>query len=323
LKEGKAGHRHAVMRRLARDKLTLGAGALFLLLVAACLSAPLYARFAGTGPNENHVMDQVEIAGRPTDVISTDGLPVGATWGRRFLLGADANGRDVAVRLLYGGRSSLAVGVCATGIAVAFGSLLGMGAGFRGGNLDAVLTRAMDVIWAFPAILLGIALGTSMQLGGIALGPIKIHDSSLAMAAAIIGTVYVPYVGKIVRTQVERLREREFVQAARLQNAGAIEILAVEILPNLLPLITVLVPLVLAQSILLEAGLSYLGAGVRPPNPSWGGMISDGIRLLPGVIHLTLAPGVMLVATTLSINIVGDGLRKALDPRGSVGRLAR
>jgi peptide/nickel transport system permease protein len=321
---GNSGRKpNPLLRRVRSDWLTLGAGVLFLLLLIACLGAPLYARYAGTGPNDNHVEDQVPLHGRLTDVVSSDGLPIGATWSRRFLLGADANGRDVAVRLLYGGRSSLAVGASAAGIAVILGTLIGMIAGFAGGITDAILSRAMDMIWAFPAILLGIALGTAMELGGISLGPIRLHNSSLMIAACIIGIVYIPYVGKIVRTQVERLRERDFVHAARLQNAGAIQILWLEILPNILPLIAILIPLVLAQSILLEAGLSYLGAGVRPPNPSWGGMISDGIRLLPGVIHLTLAPGVMLVATTLSINVCGDGLRKALDPRGQLGGTVR
>jgi peptide/nickel transport system permease protein len=315
--------RRAVLHRISGDLLAMVAGTMCLLLLLACLCAPLYARFVGTGPNDNHVMERVPLHGSLADVVSIDGLPIGATWGRRFMLGADANGRDVAVRLLYGGRSSLAVGVCAAGIAVLFGALIGMIAGYSGGLLDSVLSRAMDVIWAFPAILLGIALGTSMQLGGIVLGPIRLQDSSLGVAAAIIGIVYIPYVGKIIRTQVERLRELDFVHAAVLQNASALEVLRLEILPGILPLIAILVPLVLAQSILLEAGLSYLGAGVRPPNPSWGGMISDGIRLLPGVIHLTLAPGIMLVVTTLSINLFGDGLRRALDPHGQFGGAVR
>ena len=138
------------------------------------------------------------------------------------------------------------------------------------------------------------------------------------MPALVIGVVYIPYVAKPIRAQVLTLREREFVDAARQQGLGPMRIMFSEILPNLSSTIIVFVPLILANAILLEAGLSYLGAGVQPPNASWGTMISDGVHLIPAAIHLTIVPGVMLVLCVLGINVFGDGLRDALDPRAKV-----
>jgi peptide/nickel transport system permease protein len=145
-----------------------------------------------------------------------------------------------------------------------------------------------------------------------------LSGNSLLVPAVIIGVVYVPYVAKPIRGQVLGLREREFVDAARLQGLGNTRILFQEVLPNLASTIIVFIPLIIANAILLEAGLSYLGAGVQPPSPSWGTMIGDGIQLLPSAIHLTLVPGLMLVIAVLAINIFGDGVRDALDPRATV-----
>jgi peptide/nickel transport system permease protein len=136
--------------------------------------------------------------------------------------------------------------------------------------------------------------------------------------AVIIGVVYIPYMAKPIRGQVLTMREKEFIDAARVQGFGGLRIMFSEIMPNLASTILVFVPLILANAILLEAGLSYLGAGVQPPNPSWGTMISDGIRLIPSAIHLTLVPGIMLVLCVLGINVFGDGARDALDPRAKV-----
>jgi peptide/nickel transport system permease protein len=140
--------------------------------------------------------------------------------------------------------------------------------------------------------------------------------------ALIVGVVYFPYVAKPIRAQVLSLREREFVDAARQQGLGNVRIMFSEILPNLASTIIVFIPLILANAILLEAALTYLGAGVQPPNASWGTMISDGIDTIPAAFHNVLAPGIMLVLTVLSINVFGDGLRDALDPRAKV-RIAR
>jgi peptide/nickel transport system permease protein len=304
------------LRRLRRDRAALAFGALFLLIVVLCLAAPLYARdVAHTGPNANHVTDTVRIGGTVKDVVSPDGMPIGPTWHGRFLLGADQNGRDIAVRLLYGGRNSLEVGAIATAITMVLAVMAGTVAGYYRGVVDGVTSRILDLIWAYPVVLLGIALGTSLALGGLNLGLFTVSGSSLFVPALIIGFVYVPYVAKPIRGQVLSLREREFVDAARMLGLGDLRILVSEVLPNLASTVIVFAPLMVANAILLEAGLSYLGAGVQPPNPSWGTMIGDGIALLPSSIHLTLVPGAMLVLAVLGINVFGDGLRDALDPR--------
>jgi peptide/nickel transport system permease protein len=304
------------LRRLRRDRAALAFGALFLLIVVLCLAAPLYARYvAHTGPNANHVTDTVRIGGTVKDVVSPDGMPIGPTWHGRFLLGADQNGRDIAVRLLYGGRNSLEVGAIATAITMVLAVMAGTVAGYYRGVVDGVTSRILDLIWAYPVVLLGIALGTSLALGGLNLGLFTVSGSSLFVPALIIGFVYVPYVAKPIRGQVLSLREREFVDAARMLGLGDLRILVSEVLPNLASTVIVFAPLMVANAILLEAGLSYLGAGVQPPNPSWGTMIGDGIALLPSSIHLTLVPGAMLVLAVLGINVFGDGLRDALDPR--------
>jgi len=311
------------LRRLRRNVATLAAAAVFLAIVACCLCAPLYARYvAHTGPLDNHPTEKVRVGRHVRDVVSLIGIPIGPTWHSRFLLGADFNGRDVAVRLLYGGRNSLIVGFSATAITMVAAVLIALFAGYYRGWIDSLLARMLDVIWAYPAILLGVAIGTSLSLGGISLGPVKISGDSLYIPALIIGFVNIPYVAKPIRGQVIALREKEFVDAARTLDAGGLRIMLTEILPNLSSTIIVLIPLMIANSILLEAGLSYLGAGVQPPNPSWGTMISDGVRLITTSPSLVLVPGVALVLTVLSINIVGESVRDALDPR-SVARARR
>jgi peptide/nickel transport system permease protein len=306
-------------RRLLRNRGALAFGAVFLLIVVLCLLAPVYASdVAHTGPNDNHITDVIKVGGKSESVVSTIGLPIGPTWHAKFFLGADPNGRDIAVRLLYGGRNSLEVGAVATLITIMLATIIGVLAGYLRGWVDGLLTRALDVIWAYPVYILGVALGVSLALGGI--GPL--HGNSLMVPAFVIGVVFVPYVAKPIRGQVLGLREREFIDAARVQGLSHLRIMASEILPNLASTIIVFIPLMLANSILLEAGLSYLGAGVQPPNPSWGTMISDGVRNIPAAIHLLLVPGIMLVIAVLSINVFGDGVRDALDPRAKV-RIAR
>jgi peptide/nickel transport system permease protein len=314
-----AGPYRLALRRLRRDRTALAFGAMFLVIVAMCLSAPLYARHvAHTGPADNHVTDTVKVGGQSRDVVSPSGIPIGPTWRGRFFLGADQNGRDIAVRLLYGARNSLEIGAIATLITIVLATLAGGVAGYFRGGVDSVVSRTLDLIWAYPVVLLGIALGTSLALGGPNLGLFTLSGNSLLVPAVIIGFVYVPYVAKPLRGQVLGLREREFVDAARLQGLGSLRILWSELLPNMASTLIVFVPLMIANAILLEAGLSYLGAGVQPPNPSWGTMIADGIQLLPSAIHLTLVPGAMLVLAVLGINVFGDGVRDALDPHSPI-----
>jgi peptide/nickel transport system permease protein len=311
-------------RRLARNRAALAFGGLFLVVVVLCLLAPVYAsEVAHTGPNENHITEVIHVGGKTEDVVSPTGVPIGPTWHSRFFLGADANGRDVAVRVLYGGRNSLEIGALATLITMLLAVLMGTAAGYFRGLADGVLSRLLDVIWAFPPVLLGVALGVALAVGGLNLGLFTLSADSLLLPAAIIGVVAVPYVARPLRGQVLSLREREFVDAARVQGRGHARILFEEILPNLTSTIVVFVPLILANAILFEAALSYLGVGVQDPNPSWGTMLAEGIRLTPGAIHLVLAPGLMLVAAVLGVNVFGDGLRDALDPRARGAAVAR
>jgi peptide/nickel transport system permease protein len=275
-------------RRLRRNKTALAFGGLFILRV------------------------------KKQDVVSVAGIPIGPTWHGRFFLGADPNGRDVAVRLLYGGRNSIEIGFIATLITMILSTLIGVSAGYFRGWVDGILSRVLDVLWSYPVYILGVALGTALAVGGLNLGLFQLKGNSLGVPAVIIGVIYVPYVAKPIRGQVLSLREREFVDAARALGLGNWRIMASEIAPNVISTLVVFVPLIVANAILTEAGLSYLGAGVQSPNPSWGTMISDGIRLIPSAIHLTIVPGLMLVACVLGINVFGDGVRDALDPRAKV-----
>jgi len=296
-------------RRLRRNKVALAFGGLFVAIVIVCLLAPVYAHdIAHTGPNDQHA----------DTALNQYGLPIGPTWHSKFFLGADETGRDVAVRLLYGGRNSLQIGAEAMVITIILATVLGILAGYFRGPLDGLISRAFELIWAYPVYLLGIALGVVLQLSGLNLGFTKLSGNSLQIPALIIGFIYVPYVGKPIRGQVLGLREREFVDAARQQGLGHVRIMFSEILPNVASTIIVFVPLIMANAILTEAGLSFLGAGVRPPNPSWGTMIGEGIGLLPSAVHTMLVPGIMLVLCVLGINVFGDGVRDALDPRAKI-----
>jgi len=302
-------------RRLRRNKVALFFGGVFVVIVVLCLLAPVYAHdVAHTTASAEDITGTVKVGGKNVDIVSLTGIPIGPTWHSRYFLGADSNGRDTAVRLLYGGRNSLQIGVMATLITMVLALILGVVAGYFRGLADGFITRGLDVIWAFPALLLGITLGTVIAVGGI--GPLK--GSSLIVPAVIIGFVYIPYVAKPLRGQVLQLREREFIDAARQQGLTHTRIMFSEILPNVASTIIVFIPLILANAILLEAGLSYLGVGVEPPNPSWGNMISDGLTTIPEAFHNVLVPGIMLVLAVMSVNIFGDGLRDALDPRAKV-----
>jgi peptide/nickel transport system permease protein len=306
-------------RRLRRDRAALAFGALFVVLVAACLAAPLWANeVAHTTVSENHLTDTIEQDGETVNVVGFDGVPIGPTWQGEFFLGADQNGRDNMVRLLYGGRNSLLIGVVAALVTTLIGILVGVLAGYFRGWTDSVLSRAMDILWAFPVILLGIALGTSLALGGLQLGPLSISGDSLAIPTMVIAVVYVPYLARPIRGQVLAMREKEFVEAARAQGMGSWRIMLSEIAPNLSSTLLVFFPLLVANAILLEAALSFLGAGVRPPNPSWGTMISEGVERIVTAPYLAIVPGAMLVLTVLALNVFGDGIRDALDPRAKV-----
>jgi peptide/nickel transport system permease protein len=306
-------------RRLRRNKVALAFGVVFIVLVAACLAAPFWAdHVAHTTSEENHLSDTVEIGGEPTEVVDELGKPIGPTWSGRFFLGADSNGRDIMVRLLYGGRNSLLIGITAALGTILLGLVLGLLAGYYRGPVDGVISRAMDVLWAFPVVLIGVALGTALALSGLQLGPVTIEASSLAIPILIIAVIYIPYLARPVRGQTLALREREFVEAARAQGMGSVRIIFSEVLPNVASTLIVFLPLLVANAILLEAALSFLGAGVPPPNPSWGTMIAEGVDRIVSAPHLAIVPGAMLVLTVLSLNVFGEGVRDALDPRARV-----
>lgn len=303
-------------RRLLREPAAVLAGLTLVVIVVLALLAPLYAKdIAHTGPDANHITETVSLNGRAVDVVSPTGVPIGPTWQGRFLLGADPNGRDVAVRLLYGARNSLEIAAIATGVSMIAAVVVALLAGWFGGLIDALLSRAMDLLWSYPVLLLGIALGATLAVSGIDLGLFTLHGGSLALPALIIGVVYIPYMARPLRAQTIELARREFVDAARQQGRSGVRIMVGEILPNLSSSIVVFAPLLFANAILLEAGLSFLGAGVQAPAPSWGTMIAEGSGLMPAAIHLVLAPGIMLLAAVLSANVLAEAARDALDPR--------
>jgi peptide/nickel transport system permease protein len=308
------------MRRLRRNKVSLFFGGVFVLIVVVSLLAPVYANdIVHRSAAATNLNGTVQINGKATQVVNSIGVGINPTWHfSHYFLGADELGRDIAVRLLYGTRTSLEIGVVAMIITMLLAMLTGIAAGFFRGVVDSAITVVLDLIWAYPVLLLGIAIGTILAVGGI--GPI--HGTNNFVPAGIIGFVYFPYIAKPLRAQVLSLREREFIDAARQQGLGNMRLMFSEILPNLASSIVVFIPLVLANAILFEAGLTYLGAGVQPPNSSLGTMLSASIDQLPAAFAHILVPGIMLVLMVLSINVFGDGLRDALDPRAKV-RIAR
>src|SRR5436305_1720782 len=250
------------LRRLRRNKTALFFAGLFVLIVVVCLLAPVYANdVAKIGPNVTNVTGTVD----GHNVVSTSGVPIGPQFSAKYFFGADNEGRDLAVRLLYGGRTSLLIGGVATVIILLFGTLVGLFAGYFRGVVDAILRPIMELIWSFPPVILGVAVGTALALGGI--GPIK--GNSVFIPALIIGVIYIPYLGKPIRGETLRMREMDFVDAARVQGMSPMRVMVSEILPNATSTIIVFIPMMLATSILLEAYLSFLGAGVQPPNASW------------------------------------------------------
>ena len=318
-------------RRLRRNYVAFACLALFVLIVVVCALAPVYARHvAHTGPNNTHVLDQITVNGQRIDVVSKGGVlngklvastPVGPEWfaaGGRYVLGADTLGRDIAVRLLYGGRTSLIVGIVSSLICVVVAGILALLAGFYGGWLDFVITRFFDLFYAFPVILLGIALGAALAINGIHWGPIKLNSGNILIPTLVISYVLIPYVGRPLRGQVLSLRQKEFVEAAIAQGANPLRIMFGELLPNVASSILVFFTLIIANNIVLEAALSFLGAGVQPPTASWGTLISDGQTLIVTRPWFAIMPGLAIVLTVLSLNVFGDGLRDALDPRAKV-----
>lgn len=310
-------------RRLRSNRLALAALGLFVAIVVFSLAAPLWADLvAETGPNRTHTTEKVSVDGERREVVAPDGTPIGPLWlgaGGKFFLGADGRlGRDEMVRLMYGGRTSLFIGIAASLLTTVLAIVLALLAGYFRGWVDTAISRTLDVIWAFPVLLLGIALGTALAVGGLQIGPLQLSSGSIWIPILIIGFVLTPYLARPLRGEVLALREREFVEAAVAGGAGPLRIMFGELLPNLWSTVIVLFTLNVANVMLYEAGLSFLGAGVQPPGSSWGTMISSGADLIYTAPLLTILPGTMIVLTVLALNVFGDGLREALDPRSRV-----
>ena len=318
------------MRRLARDRAGMAALLLFMVILIMCLLAPVYANWAGVDPFTSTLDATVTIDGNAIPVMeqSTEGLglgynPIGPTWRLgSYFLGADNQGRDVMARLLYGGLTSLLIAGAATILTLTLATIVGLAAGFFGGATDIILSRILDVLWAFPVYLLAISLSIVLITHGITIGPITIDSGSLWLPIFIIGIVYIPYVARPIRGQVLSLRESEFVLAAIGLGVPSHRILLRDILPNVSTTLIVFVPLMMALNMLTESALSFLSIGVQPPDASWGSIIQDGQGLLYSRPWVAMAPGIAIVLCVLALNVLGDGLRDALDPRSKI-RLGR
>jgi peptide/nickel transport system permease protein len=294
--------RELFWRRVRDDKLALTALVFIAILLVIAILAPLVVKLLGAPPPDE----------ASTDALSTDfGLPTGPSAEHYF--GVDKVGQDVFSRTIYGARVSLEVAIIGTGLAVVGGTIVGMVAGYYRGWVDTVISRTLDVLLAFPILLLGIGLASACSTGeGCAGGLVQ---PGLTVVIFVIALATFPYVARIIRGQVLSLREKEFVESARAQGASDRRIILREILPNLVAPIIVYSTLALPQNILFEAALSFLGVGVQPPMASWGQMIADASTDFDEMWWYMFFPGVALVLTVLAFNLVGDGLQDALNPR--------
>ena len=325
--EADAGHHGPwalALRRLLRNRTAMASVFVLVVIVITAGAAPYYAKhIAEVDPFESNVTGTTTVDGKQVPVIQPNpsGLgstPIGPTLERHYFLGADSQGRDVMARLLYGGRTSLEVSIAAALLTSLIATLLGLAAGFFGGWVDAVISRILDILWAFPVYLLAIALSTVLLLQGVKIGPVNVDPASLWLPIIIIGGVYVPYVARPVRGEAFSIRHREYMEAAIAVGAKDRQLILGEMLPNVLPVVLVLLPLMIATNIVTEAALSYLSIGVQAPNASWGTIVEDGQNLLYTRPWVSIAPGVLIAITVLALNVLGDGVRDALDPRGSL-----
>jgi peptide/nickel transport system permease protein len=317
-------------RRLRVNRIALAALGLLILIIVVCAAAPLYAHNVAhiASPLSPNLNGTTVVNGKTVPIMQQGGgllrlgeTPIGPSWSLgHYFLGADNLGRDVASLVLYGGRASLQIGLSSALICCAFATIIAMIAGFFGGLTDTILSRIMDIIWSFPVILLAICIATELltQPNGVKIGFLTIYASSLWVPTFIIALIYVPYVYRPVRGQVLSVVQKEFVEAAIAQGASNTRVIFAEILPNVMSTVIVLLPLIAATNILTESALSYLSVGVQPPNVSWGVIIADGQDLLYTRPWVSLAPGIMIVLTVLALNVLGDGVRDALDPRAKL-----
>ncbi|MFE7959985.1 ABC transporter permease [Streptomyces sp. NPDC057413] len=293
--------------RLKRDKLALSGGIVVLLLIVVALLAPVITNAVGQDPNDYHENLIDPLFGTPKGSL-------GGMSGEHWLGVEPVNGRDIFARILYGAQISLLVGFLSAVVAVVLGTVLGILAGFFGGWVDSVISRVMDGLLAFPQLLFTIALVSVMPSNMLGLSGTGVR---VFMMIVVIGFFGWPYIGRVVRGQTLSLREREYVEAARSLGAGRPYILFKELLPNLVAPIIVYTTMMIPTNILTEAALSFLGVGVKPPTASWGQMLSSAIDYYDSDPMYMVVPGVAIFITVLAFNLFGDGVRDALDPKGS------
>ncbi|WP_249999933.1 ABC transporter permease [Actinoplanes sp. M2I2] len=292
-------------RRLKRDKVAIAGGIVVIFLIVVAILAPVLSKWFGHPIDEYHI-DQID---------PTFSTPIGKLGGisREFLLGVEpTSGRDIFSRILFGAQTSLSVAFLSAFVSTIIGTIFGLAAGFLGGWVDTVISRIMDFLLAFPQLLFAIALVSVLPDSFLGLGD---RWSRVFVLVGVIGFFGWPYIGRIVRGQTLSLREREFVEASRSMGARSGRILFKELLPNLAAPILVYATLIIPTNILTEAALSFLGVGIPPPNPSWGGMLSDAVTFYSIDPMYMIIPGGMIFITVLAFNLFGDGLRDALDPK--------
>ena len=289
-------------RRLKGDRVALTALGIIVFLILCAIFAPLIIKIVGARPPNEQSTKYRDIFGTPTGPSSHN------------LFGVDTLGRDLFSRVLYGARVSLEVAIIATAISMLIGVTLGMIAGYYRGWVDGLISRSIDVLLAFPILLLALGLGAACSLGNGCLG--GLIQPGLTVVIFVIAFVNWTYIARIIRGQVLSLREKEFVEAARSLGASDRRIIFREILPNLVAPIIVYSTLIIPANIVFEAALSFLGVGVQPPNASWGAMIADASSIFDTAWWYMLFPGLALVITVLSFNLLGDGMQDALNPRG-------
>ncbi len=298
------------LRRMLKHRMVCAGGGLVLFLAALALAAPA---LTGLG----YLQDPMQ---QLTDGLDADGLPIPP--GERYLLGTDHLGRDMLARLVHGTRISLLVGIVAMLIAVCVGVTVGMLAGYHGGWVNTLLMRGTDVMLTIPGLLLAIAFAGLMDGRVIHLHPESLDwhvlditlKRGLVSVFLVIGLVSWTWIARTIRSQVLILKTREFVTSSRAIGCSDVRIMIRHLLPNVLPLIIVLGSLATANTVLLDAGLSYLGVGVPPPAPSWGTMIAEGQPYFIVSPHLTVAPGLFIIAAVVGFNLLGQGLQEILDP---------
>lgn len=290
--EGRSPWRLGI-ERLRRDRAAMISLTVIALIILMAIFAPVIAAIIGHGPNEQFYS--------PVG-LTAQGQPLGPS--STFWLGTDTLGRDILVRIAYGARISLIVGVVATLMTVTIGAAVGLAAGYFGGLVDSALARFMDWLLAIPFLLLAIAL-------------VSVIGPGLTVLIIVIGFLGWASVGRIVRGQVLSIREKEYVEAARSLGAGPWRIMFIDILPNVIAPIIVYTSLLIPVTIVAAASLSFLGVGIPPPTADWGAMISDSVSVYQyGAWWYLVFPSIALLVTTLAFNIFGDGVRDAFDPRG-------